>query len=164
MAERGERVDVMFAGGLEVGAHGDERFEVVVAAKRAADLVVDLDHSKGSFCEVVAERDPSVGKASQDLVLFVAEPTGEVVGVALPSEPAAGSASSWQRAGRAERERGRDGLGVVGPDLRGDCFRDSSFARVSGNRGRCTSGEETLPDGCRPGLVGVDFGGGVEVA
>ena len=148
----------MFRSGLKVGAHGDERVEVIVGSERAADLVVDLDHSQGSLGEVVRERDGCIDEASKDLVLFVPQTTGEVVGLALPGLPTAGSPPAWRRAGRAQCERGRDGLVVVGSDRRRDLGRYSSFPGVGGDLGGGTRREETLPNGCRPRLVGVYLG------
>ncbi len=87
-------VDTVFAGGLEVGAHGDERGEVVFGAEGATYFVVDFDHPEGSFGHVVRERHTGVFEAGQDLVLFIAEATGEVVGVALPCKPSAAEPSS----------------------------------------------------------------------
>ena len=45
LSDGAEEVDVVFAGGLEVGADRDESFEAVFVAEGAADLVVDLDHA-----------------------------------------------------------------------------------------------------------------------
>ena len=56
----------MFVGGLEVGAHGDECFEVVFGSERAADLVVDFDHAKCSLCGVIGERHGGVRKRVVD--------------------------------------------------------------------------------------------------
>ena len=47
---------------------------MVVGAEGAADLVVDLDHSKCSFGGVVGERNGRVGKYTEDLVLLRARP------------------------------------------------------------------------------------------
>ena len=86
----------MFASGLKVGAHGDERLEVVVAAEGTADLVMDFHHAHRTFREVVREGDAGVGEASQDLVFFVVETLREVVRIALPCQPAAGATPSWR--------------------------------------------------------------------